>query len=339
MIDDVFEIIQSYAGPLSLTPGGWYTRNCMMCHHYGHGRDTRNRLGITKEHDHIGANCFNCGFKVKFTPGHTFSRDLRLFLREIGVPEQDIERLNFESYKQMGLEERKSIATSRHLVSEWDRIHLPEEFQTLKVWEEFGCDEEDFINARDYIKSRGFDNLNDFLWCPTGAMSKRIVLPFYYNKKVVGYTARYIGTPPGKTPKYLNKIPTGFLYNIDRQIESRSSIIITEGVLDAYSVGGVSTLGNSINRAQIDFLNRMHKRIILVPDFDSSGEELLEIALAEEWDVSVPFWYTEVKDCADATVRYGRIATAKSIMDGIVRSPFEARIKWRMAINGRDKGL
>ena len=57
------------------------------------------------------------------------------------------------------------------------------------------------------------------------------------------------------------------------------------------------------------------REIILVPDRDRAGQQLIDDALEYGWSVSFPEWEPDVKDINDSVVRYGKLFTLKSILD------------------------
>ena len=70
--------------------------------------------------------------------------------------------------------------------------------------------------------------------------------------------------------------------------------------------------------------------MILCPDRDKPGKELIDEALALGWEVSFPPWYKDVKDAADAVQRYGRLATVASIIKHATSNKIKAQVKAKM---------
>ena len=58
----------------------------------------------------------------------------------------------------------------------------------------------------------------------------------------------------------------------------------------------------------------LKKEVIVVPDADSAGMDLVKTAIRRGWSVSFPPW-EGCKDTADAAVKYGRLFTVRSIID------------------------
>jgi DNA primase len=164
--------------------------------------------------------------------------------------------------------------------------------------------------------------------------NKRVIIPFTYDNKIVGYTGRLCIEPPNKSiSKYINKFPVDYIYNIDaNRSHLRNTILITEGVIDAYLMDGISTCGNTISQAQIDYINSLKKRVIVCPDFDKDGYVLVEVAVKNGWEVSIPNWKREIKDAAQASLVYGRILTLESILSSTESSLIAINLKWKARV-------
>jgi DNA primase len=77
-------------------------------------------------------------------------------------------------------------------------------------------------------------------------------------------------------------------------------------------------------------IERLGKRVILCPDRDKPGKELIEEALALGWEVSFPPWDKDVKDAADAVAKYGRLLTVASIIKHATDNKIKAQVKAKM---------
>ena len=51
-----------------------------------------------------------------------------------------------------------------------------------------------------------------------------------------------------------------------------------------------------------------------MPDRDRPGAKMIKSALANNWSVSMPPWGDDVKDVADACLKYGRLYTLTTIL-------------------------
>jgi len=313
------------------SPSGWISGNCPMCITNGQNRpDTKGRGGFHFEGDSVQYNCFNCGYKAGWSPGSKFNKRLKKLLVTFGADESEINRLQLELMKEDQMAEllsrRAELKVTRQRI-EWKEIQLPEGAQPIHSYD--GPATEDFKQAVEYIDSRGFDFMTDNFWySPSnvpGRMKKRFIVPFFHKDKIVGFAARWIGTPPeGMTKYYRQNPPHNFVYGLDNQ-ENKQIVIVTEGELDAIITDGVAVGSNNCNEDQAEIINGLHKRIILLPDADKSSVRLVNQALKYGWEVSFPDW-KDCKDAGDAQMKYGRLATVRSIIDSAVSSPTKIKI-------------
>jgi len=103
-----------------------------------------------------------------------------------------------------------------------------------------------------------------------GDYKDRIIIPIYEGKDIVYFQARRIFKD--MDPKYKNP-PTEKNYTI-MNFDSNKYIVLTEGILDAYSVGdqGTSCLGKSIDKEYIErLISFTNVGIIIAFDSDEPG--------------------------------------------------------------------
>jgi DNA primase len=148
-------------------------------------------------------------------------------------------------------------------------------------------------------------------WSAAPGFRDRVIIPFYQDGKVVGYTGRKI--KPGK-PKYLTDSQSGYVFNIDRQNYSRQYAIVVEGQFDAIAIDGVAIMTNEPNDAQIARLQALGREIICVPDRDRPGAMMLKTAIDNGWSASLPPWGDDIKDVAEAVKKYGRLYVLTAIL-------------------------
>lgn len=327
IIDILKDAILANIGSLKQAPKGWNKRHCMLCHTQGHGKDTRNRFGIQFNPNSIACNCFNCKFSAGYTEGKDLSKSFEFFLTQINIDKKFIDEIKFEIYRQ-----RNNIVTLRDgenrdedpearfrkLFNKWQPIDLPEDSLSLSQWIDYGIDDPNFLRVAEYAISRNITDFDNFFWSPHKShnLQHRLIVPYYYKRKIVGFTARLCYDTDGKTiPKYYQQVPLDFVYNLDNQEGwSRKYCIVTEGVLDAWTVDGIATLGE-IGQGQIDIINRLQKNVIVCPDRDKSGMSLVDAAIQNNWAVSFPAWDRDIKDASKAAEKYGRLLTVHSIIE------------------------
>jgi DNA primase len=185
----------------------------------------------------------------------------------------------------------------------------------------------------DYVYNRGFDPMSDdFYWSPAAGYADRVIVPFRWNNRIVGNTARKVRD--GK-PKYLSDQHPHFVFNFDHQTENQKYILVCEGPFDALSIGGVALLTNEIADQQSRIINSLGAEVIVIPDQDRAGLTLFDRAAELGWSVAMPNWDDDVKDVADAVQRYGKLFV---IVDSIITRQ-SGSIKVNMAKKKQEQKL
>jgi DNA primase len=311
------------------SPAGWTSGNCPVCTQNGQARpDTKGRGGFSFNDDKFQYHCFNCGFKTGFHSGGRVNNRLKQLLKAFGASENDIHRLQLEVMREQDVatlllkQERR-----QKLVIDWPTVELPEGALPFMDHEEIDTD---WINAAEYLTKRGFDIEDDrlqFSFSKAPArMNKRFIIPFYYQGRVVGYTARWVGKTPEGMPKYYNQQPPkNFVYGLDRQTADKQIVIVTEGQLDAIVTDGIAIGSNKINEDQSDIIHSLQKHIVVLPDADKPGMVMVDAAIENNWSVAFPEW-EDCKDAGDALTKYGKLYTMRSILDSIVTNPTKIQV-------------
>lgn len=299
----IIDTINSYLPPKrKKTPSGWISFNAVCCNHTGNGTDTRQRGGIMIN-EGVSYHCFNCGYKTSWLPGRIVTSKFRKLMRWLNVPDDLITKCSLEALR---LKEDSAYESKKILLPKFiDKILPPD---SIKIAEADNISE--VMSAIEYLKNRGF-YLDDFDWYWSPAYSNRLIIPFYFESTVVGYTARLLRD--GK-PKYISEQQSGYVFNLNKQNLNRKYVIVCEGPFDAISIDGVAILGSEINDVQKNLINRLQKEVIVLPDRDTAGKKLIAQAIENNWSVSFPDWEPNVKDANEALVKYGRLATLYSII-------------------------
>jgi hypothetical protein len=226
----------------------------------------------------------------------------------MGMPDIEIQKLGLEALK------NKEELPKAEKILNFDLIEkpLPDDCKSINDWIAQGCTEPDLIDVIEYVTNRGMKwDWYNWHWSAANGYRDRVILPFYQNKLIVGYTGRKI--KDGK-PKYLTDAQPGYVFNIDQQDDDRKYIVAVEGQFDAIAISGVAFMHNEPNDTQCTRLKVTGKEIIVVPDRDAPGAKMLDAALANGWSVSMPPWNDDVKDVADAVKKYGRLYTLATIL-------------------------
>lgn len=303
----------------SRTPSGWTTFNCVMC------SDTRKRAGVIVSGPKISYHCFNCHYVTGWNPSPHISHRYRELAARLGATQEKIHQTQIELLKHSEDLEEQETEGYVYSLRKFEVVDLPEDVCSVD-------DLPDDHEIKQYAIQRGLLGLYPLLYYPNDILyAKRLVVPFTFNGEIVGWTARHINPPDKRTPKYLNKMTAGYVFNVDRFADTkREVVIVVEGVFDAIVVDGVAVLGNHVTAEQAHLISKLGKRVILCPDRDEPGKELIDEALALGWEVSFPPWANDVKDAADAVEKYGRLATVASIIKHSTANTVKIKVKANM---------
>ena len=311
------------------TTSGWISFNAPCCIHQGESADRRQRGGLKLSDQAWSWHCFNCGYKASFILGRTLSFRARRLLEWLGVPAEEIERINLESLR------HRSIAGILD-----DRQRTENALQGIQ-FEDRDCPYIDLVTAEhreqwQYLRDRGVPE--DYPIMLPVSYDKRglagilgrsgVVIPFTYDNRMVGHAIRFLDD---RAPKYIHDIQPGYVFGTDLQQPAWQHVLIMEGVFDALSISGLAVLHAEISDAQARLIRSLGRDITVVPDQDSAGMRLVERALELGWAVSMPEWPKGCKDVNDAVKHMGRLNTVIAIM--------QARETSRVKIELRKKRL
>ena len=317
----VSDIISSYLpGKRKTTPSGWTSFNAPCCHHNGSTADTRGRGGLISEGDTVSYHCFNCGYKASWQPGRGVSKKLRQLLVWLGTPDDAINKLTLDV---MRINEGVEVKQRKIEIPTFETVPLPADAIKLTDITEFN---KFSLAILEYMSAR---NLNlddtDYYWSPSLGYRDRLIVPFFFEGRIVGWTARTILAD--KQPKYLTESQPGYVYGLDEQGYNKVFAIVCEGPVDAIHVDGCALTGSEIGDQQAILINRLAKDVIVVPDRDKAGSKLIEAAIERGWGVSLPEWNADIKDIGDAVSKYGRLYTLYSIASAAESSPLKIRLR------------
>lgn len=294
------------------TPSGWTSFNAPCCIHNGDSADKRQRGGlISNGDDGISFHCFNCGYKASWVPGRQLTYKMRKLLEWLGTPDDTINKLALQCLQIAELGE----TTVKVELPKFENKQLPKDSNPIN--------KDTPIEIIQYLQSRNLylEDYN-FHWSPE--LKDRLIVPFYYKNKTVGYTARKITKGH---PKYLSDQQPGYVFNIDAQDWQRKYTIVVEGPFDAIAVEGCALLGSEIKDQQAMLLNTLSSTKVVVPDRDEAGAKLIEQALELGWNVSMPDWDSNINDVNDAVKKYGKLYTLYSIISNAESSSLKIKLR------------
>jgi hypothetical protein len=308
------------------SPSGWTSFNAPCCVHRGHSPDTRKRGGLRFDNG-IVFNCFNCKFTASWQLGRPVTNKFKNLCKWLGASEDNIKELVFEALK---TEAPDYVPAVQEIKVEFTPKELPEGSLPLKEWinicDDLPAEYQDHLQqVIKYVLDRGYNPVDrDFYWSPYAGYESRVIIPFFYNGMIVGNTARKV--TEGK-PKYLSDQHPHFVFNVDEQSEQQRYLFVCEGPFDALAVDGVALLTNDIADQQSRIINSLGHEVIVIPDQDEAGLNLIERAMSNDWSVAFPNWDDDVKDCADAVQKYGKLFV---VVDAI-KTAQRGEIKIKMA--------
>jgi hypothetical protein len=303
----IIDTVQSYLpAKRKVTPSGWVSFNAVCCHHNGTSADNRQRGGIMVN-EGVSYHCFNCGFKASWQPGRKVSVKLKRLMQWLGVADDTITKCSLEA---MRIEEDSSYKVEQNLIPTFIDKALPIGTKPLTEWIKHPSDE--LVPVLEYLSSRNL-YIDDYPWHWTDedGFNNRLIIPFYHEHRLVGYTARRI--TQGK-PKYISEQQPGYVFNLDRQHYERKYVLVTEGPIDAVCVDGVAVMSAEISASQHALISQLQREVIVVADRDESGSRMVEQALEYGWSVAFPEWASGIKDVNDAAIKYGKLYTLYSIL-------------------------
>jgi len=334
----MFNAVQDYT--LSILPtkrrrsqAGWLSFNAVCCHHNGDSADTRGRGGcITNPDGGVSYHCFNCQFKTSYQPGRPLSFKFRKLLNWLGADPTEVKRLVIEAIRVKELIRPEDVKEPAEEIV-FEARALPQEAQSFLALAEFyklaeyQSTPKLFTDAVHYSLDRKIDTIKyDLYWTPEieHKLNHRVIVPFIYKGKTVGYTAR--ATVDGIKPKYHSNHPANFVFNMDCQLPTSKFVLVVEGPFDAMCVDGVSVQTNEISEQQAEIIEGLGREVIYVPDFDQHlnkqgrpvwpGLAAVEQAIEYGWSVSFPVWRETCKDVNAAVIKYGKLFVIKAILEG-----------------------
>ncbi len=310
------------------SPQGWLSFNAVCCTHNGQSTDKRGRGGIKVTEQGWSYHCFNCSYTASFVLGRTLSFKARRLLGWMGVPDNEIDLLNLESLRHRNvhgiLEDRQRVA---NIIS---GIEF-EEFDDFPPYSEVVTPEFplywQYLQGRkvpeDYpimtaIKNDGIHWVRPF-----------VLVPFTYENKVVGWTARFLDN---KIPKYINHSQPGYVFGTDLQHADWQHVLVMEGIFDALSIGGLAVMHNTISDSQARLIRSLGREVTVVPDQDSAGVELIDRAVELGWAVSIPERPEGCKDVNDAVIKLGQLGALLTIMQARETSRIKIELRKRQLV-------
>ena len=293
---------------------GFHPVLCKVCNDKGH---KGKRAGFKFDADgSVGYNCFNCGAVAKYNPleNKTISRSMREILDAFGVPKEDYMKLAFNNAKASGNYERSEDSDEQPI----KRINKPTAIE-LNI----NCIDIDrsLIEHVAYLESRRvpWESLGLKVCIDEGPWFNRIIIPIYYNNKLIFYQGRQIDNSSKR--KYLK--PEGNFSNVISNMDHLHDdvdypVFITEGWMDSILINGFCVFSNKLSADQISWLNTTKREKICIPDRNISGTKLAEQCLEQGWSIALPDFGSS-KDLNECAIDRGLVWVMYTIRNNIFR--------------------
>jgi hypothetical protein len=340
----MFNYVQDYVKTIlpskcKISPSGWLSFNAPCCTHNGESVDTRSRAGLHADPDgSLSYHCFNCNFKASYQPGRHLTFKFRKLLSWLGADDGEVRRLVIEAIRIRDLISPEDIKQEPEETFTFDKRSLPKRavsFESLMtfcqlndqqptVLHSFGH----FHDAVKYCYDRDIDMTQYQFYLSDSLehnLAKRVIIPFYWQNELVGYTARAIYDDV--KPKYYSNHEPNFVFNTNMQRPDWKFVIVCEGPFDAMAVDGVAILGNEVSEQQANIIDSLGRQVIVVADRDKAGVKMIDAAIKYNWSVSYPVWQETCKDINEAVVKYGKLFVLKTIIDATEINKLKIELK------------
>ena len=313
------ELIRKYVDlPNHANNKGWFVVKCEVCNDY------KPRGGFRITDTETNFHCFNCSTKATYFKDSYVSDDMKLVLKSFGIPDDEIQKLNFKAFGSKKTHTKKPVQLENPIVE----IPLPSSFYKVKTdgldkWSNVALEyldvERGIINDYNFFLSAGKTTEFEKKWYG------RLIIPFYREGKLIFYQGRSF---VNNKRKYENAPITGnsvILYGYDQLYANHDEpLFITEGFFDSYHLKGVAINGNELTPGKIKVINQSRRRKIYIPDRFGNGKQAALNAIDAGWDVSVPDT-GDCKDINESILRFGYMYVYKSLLQN-AKKGFEAKV-------------
>jgi predicted RNA-binding Zn-ribbon protein involved in translation (DUF1610 family) len=299
------------------TPSGWISFNCPCC------QEKRSRGGLKVNDQGWSYHCFNCGYTSSFVLGKTLGFKAKNLLEKLGAPESEINALNLESLRHRSihgiLDDRAKIANALSDITFEESDDFPPASELVTQEHPFY-----WKYLRDRHVPEDFPAMTTIRTDGIHWVRPHVTIPFTYDGKIVGWTARFLDD---KQPRYINHMQPGYVFGTEFQHSDWQYAIVVEGIFDALCIDGLAVMHNTVNDTQARLIRNLGKEVVVVPDQDKAGLELIDRAVELGWAVSIPDWPEHIKDVNDAVKEYGKLATLLTILQSKETSKIKIELR------------
>jgi hypothetical protein len=299
------------------TPSGWISFNAPCC------ADKRGRGGLKVNDQGWSYHCFNCNKTAGFVLGKPLGYKAKSLLSLLGVSESEINALYLESLRHRSihgiLDERAKVANALADIDFKESDDFPPASELITQEHPFY-----WKYLRDRRVPEDFPAMTTIRTDGIHWIRPHVTIPFTYDEKIVGWCARFLDD---KAPKYINHMQPGYVFGTELQHTDWQYVIVVEGIFDALCIDGLAVMHNTVNDTQARLIRNLGKEVVVVPDQDRAGLELIDRAVELGWAVSIPDWGPDVKDVNDAVVKFGKLATLLTIVQSRETSKIKIELR------------
>ncbi|MCB1711392.1 MAG: hypothetical protein KDH96_02570 [Candidatus Riesia sp.] len=311
---------------VSNTNGVWLNVKCPVCNDY----KIRAGFTFTNNGECCTYHCFNhssCGgaYSPHETAGfmsHNFKRVMSCF----GISEIDIKQLIFDNHLLYGDKQHKNEINNNPIRP--SKLIFPNYFNELTkdTKSEFGQE------CLFYLKQR-FIDIDTYKFYFTeqtknDAWNYRLIIPTFYKQDLVHYQGRDILDIHEKRYLKISAPIDNVLYNMNELFRStKEALLLVEGVFDGLCLTNnfVAITSSNITSGQLKWLKTTSRRVIVVPDIDTSGLELIQQSINNGLEVSFPKLPLNT-DINENVRKFGQLFVLKEIFSNIYKED-DARIR------------
>lgn len=301
-------------------PNGWIAFNCPVCYLHGQTNDKRMRGGLKINNTDWAYHCFNCNHRARYISGEKVSDSAKQLLQHLGVESDTISKL--------GLDSLRYRVEGEILSNPLNTKKIPN-FRDHKISgaivSEKNPAHSEYVA---YLHSRSLTP-NSYPFLVNEGTRKGLVIPFTYHDRIVGQTTRFLDD---RKPKYLNITQPGYVFGIDFQQKDWQWGIVVEGPFCAISLSAMAVMHQTISDEQALILQNLQREIVVVPDMDRSGLNIISRAVELGYSVSFPPWWESAKDVNEAVTKWGRLPVLMSILNSKENNPVKIEIRRKMIV-------
>jgi hypothetical protein len=295
-------LIRQYVRLGKRSPKGFEPCICAACNDY------KTRGGFKFESGVIGYHCFNCGLDTKFdsTAYSTPSEKFRNLLQSFGVAEEELSKAIGKAFiERQGF----SPAALQQAKPTWSP---PKTFEAPPGAVPVMSDDSPWCEiARLYLQERALDPAAyGYLVSDSPKLAGRVIIPYYHRDRLIYWQARALIDT--MDPRYYNPPASDkekLIFNYDELQTGSGNLYVTEGALDALSIGSAVALSDShASEWKFQELRKAAshgRKIVFVTDKNKVGYDLGVAALKEGWSIAVmPDGLDDANRCR---MRFGRL--------------------------------